>query len=131
MEKMKKTHIIMPLVFFVVLLFLQFSCSTTKKIHDEKVTDKIAETNESMLLADRHKESGIECNDCHGETQTGSRAAKEACMSCHKNYEKLGASQLDFHNAHIVSSGCDDCHHAHKPSELICQGCHIFDVQVP
>jgi fumarate reductase flavoprotein subunit len=53
------------------------------------------------------------------------------CLACHADYKEVAASYLDPHNAHRTSSDCGVCHHAHRPSEKICQGCHSFNLQAP
>jgi len=129
---MERKHVMVLLGFFVILLFMQFSCSTKKEFREEKIPAEIMETDKgAQLLADNHKASGIECEDCHGTAEPSSGVTTETCISCHENYQELGDSYINPHNAHVASSGCDDCHHAHKPSEMICQGCHLFDIQVP
>ncbi len=128
---MERKHVMIFLGFFIVLLFLQYSCSTTKEPRDEGTPAEVMETDKAQLLADRHKASGLGCKDCHKEAQPGSGVAAEACIDCHENYKELGDSSIDPHNAHVASSGCEDCHHAHKPSEMMCQGCHFFDIEVP
>jgi fumarate reductase flavoprotein subunit len=138
MEKMKRTNLMMLLVILIALLFLQISCGTIQEYRAEEIPAAVEETVEveeafegPMLLADRHKASGIECSDCHEETPPGSLVPTGVCMTCHEDYREVAASYLDPHNAHISYPDCGDCHHAHRPGEQICQGCHNFNLQAP
>lgn len=120
------------LLFYIFLLFMQFSCTTVKEYkvpETQAVADKKAP--DVRLLADKHKESGIECSSCHGESDTKNRVPETVCRQCHGDYKEAAASYLDPHNAHHTSTDCGVCHHVHKPSEKICQGCHSFNMQAP
>ena len=129
---MSKKYVGILFGFFVAFLMLQFSCGIAKEYRDESAPDLMAETEkEVLLLADRHQAFGIECKDCHGDAQPESGVASETCVGCHEYYNEPVDSNIDPHNAHVPSSACEDCHHAHKPSEMICQGCHLFDIEVP
>jgi fumarate reductase flavoprotein subunit len=116
---------------FVTLLFLQLSCGTMREYSTDLISADVVKAGEGMLLVDKHELSGIECNDCHEEMPPDSFVPKVVCLTCHEDYKEVAASYLDPHNAHIEYSGCGDCHHAHRPSEKICQGCHTFSLQAP
>ena len=130
---MKRILVLMgTLMISIALLFLQFSCGTIKEYGDAGIDIDAAEkVPEVLLLADKHEAAGIECNDCHEESEPANRVSKTMCLECHANYKEVAASYLDPHNAHRTSSDCGVCHHAHRPSEKICQGCHSFNIQAP
>lgn len=122
---MKRTPVLMILGIFITLLFLQFSCGTTKEYRAEGISPEVEETPEkALLLADKHEVAGIECNDCHEATPPDSEVPEVVCLTCHANYKELTVSYFDPHNGHMTYSGCGDCHHAHRPSENQCQACH-------
>jgi len=142
MKRMKKTLIVMALAVITPLLMLQVSCAGVKESRTEEVAaveapDETADVDEEasgedMLLADKHEAAGISCSDCHEEDPPASKVSQETCLTCHEDYQDLAASYLDPHNAHISYSDCGDCHHIHRTSEQICQGCHhTFNVQAP
>jgi len=134
---MKKKILITMLVISVPLLMLQFSCASMKEqpvaeTVSAKVPEAAVEVDENALLADKHEANGISCGDCHSEDPPADAVAKDNCMTCHEDYKELAASYLDPHNAHISYANCSDCHHVHRESEMICQGCHhTFNVQAP
>lgn len=133
---MKKMILRMMLVMVVPLLMLLFSCASMKGHPAEEVSaeepEAVGEISENALLADRHEAAGISCSDCHAEDPPVAAAATDTCMQCHEDYKELAASYLDPHNAHISYANCSDCHHVHRESEKICQGCHhTFNVQAP
>ena len=134
MEKMKRTSIILVLGFAIPVLL--FSCAGMKEQPVEETVAKAAEEArelpEGALLADKHEAAGISCSDCHTEDPPADAVATDTCMTCHEDYQELAASYLDPHNAHISYSNCSDCHHVHRESEMICQGCHhTFNIQAP
>ncbi len=114
------------------LFFLQFSCSAIKEKQTMETPQGTAEKiQEVQLLAVRHKSAGVECSGCHGETDPTGMISESQCLQCHGDYKDVAVSYLDPHNAHHTSRDCGVCHHVHKPSEKICQGCHSFNVQAP
>jgi hypothetical protein len=133
---MKKKVLILMLVVMVPLLTLQFSCASVKDQSAEgmgpEVSEAVREVPEDALLADKHEAAGISCSDCHMEDPPADSVATDTCLTCHEDYKELAASYLDPHNAHIAYSNCSDCHHVHRESERICQGCHhTFNVKAP
>jgi hypothetical protein len=134
---MKKKTLIMILVAMVPLFAFQFSCASMK---DAPEAADVAEApakaepavEEAHLLAGKHDSAGISCNDCHVEDPPAGSVGTDTCMECHDDYKELAASYLDPHNAHVTYSNCSDCHHVHRESEKICQGCHhTFNIQAP
>ena len=114
----------------IPLLLLQLSCGTVKEKQGIEISpDADEKVPGELLLADKHKIAGVGCSGCHGESDPVSGAPKAQCLACHENYKEVAASYLDPHNAHYTSPDCGVCHHIHKPSEKICQGCHSFNVQ--
>lgn len=130
---MKRTLVLTTaLLICIALLFLQLSCGTTEEYREAEIHTGAAEkVPEPLLLADKHEAAGIECNYCHEETEPASEVTKVVCLKCHEDYKEVAASYLDPHNAHHTSTDCEDCHHAHRPSEEVCQGCHSFGLQAP
>ena len=131
---MNRTVVMMVFVIFITLIFLQFSCGTTKEYRTDNIPAEVEAEDtveEALLLADKHEAAGVECNDCHEETPPSGLVSKSACLTCHEDYKEVAASYLDPHNAHMTYSDCGDCHHAHRPGEKICQGCHSFNLQAP
>jgi hypothetical protein len=133
---MKKKILIMMVVGMAPLLMLQFSCASMKEQPVEEaaaeIEEPVAKVSEDALLAGRHEAAGISCSDCHTEDPPANSVATDTCLTCHEDYKELAASYLDPHNAHISYSNCSDCHHVHRESERICQGCHhTFNVKAP
>jgi hypothetical protein len=133
MYKMKNTPVvIIVLLIFISLLFLQFSCGTIKEDRSEQIpADAEGMPEEALLLENKHETGGIGCNDCHQETPPAEVVPKEVCLACHEDYRQLIASYPDPHNAHITYEDCGDCHHVHRQSENACLGCHDFNLQTP
>jgi fumarate reductase flavoprotein subunit len=121
----------------VPLAMFQFSCASMKEAPAEaEVAEAPVEAepaaDEALLLAGKHDAAGISCNDCHEEDPPAGSVATDTCLTCHEDYQELAASYLDPHNAHVTYSNCSDCHHVHRESEKICQGCHhTFNIQAP
>jgi len=129
---MKRTYFMIILIIFITFIFLQFSCGTVREYSADEISAEVEETvEEAMLLVDKHEAVGIGCNDCHEETPPDSLVPKVVCLTCHEDYKELATSYLDPHNAHITYPDCGDCHHAHRASEIACQQCHSFNLQVP
>ena len=85
-----------------------------------------------ILLGDRHKEYGIECNECHQEDPPEKEVPTAICLSCHEDFRGIFRSaDFDPHNSHSNIDDCGACHHAHKPSENLCAVCHDYDVKTP
>jgi hypothetical protein len=129
---MKKTSLTMLSVIFIPLLFLQLSCATAGKQQTGKTVSNVKKgSGGSLFLADKHKTSGVECNDCHKETPPADEVPAEVCQGCHENYKELTKSDNNPHDAHLKYAACGDCHHAHKASENQCLACHSFNVKTP
>lgn len=91
---------------------------------------------QKKFLADRHKDRGMECSACHKESPPGKAVPSEVCKGCHdeeklalKSAEKFG--RQNPHDNHLGAIGCEQCHHAHKPSVDACAKCHQFGFKVP
>jgi len=91
---------------------------------------------QKKFLADRHKDRGMECSACHKESPAQKAVPSEVCKGCHdeeklamKSAEKLG--RQNPHDNHLGAIGCEQCHHAHKPSVDTCAKCHTFGFKVP
>jgi hypothetical protein len=85
----------------------------------------------ASFLADKHKDAGVNCADCHKETPPSVETPTTTCLTCHEDYKEKAASAIDPHNAHVTFSNCGDCHHAHRVSENQCNSCHGFNLTTP
>jgi hypothetical protein len=87
------------------------------------------------MLADRHKDAGVDCQACHGQSPPTGAAPVVACAGCHGDIAKVAERTQSLHpNPHESHEGempCDECHHAHKLSVDYCAKCHQFGFQVP
>lgn len=88
------------------------------------------------FLADRHKDRAMECSACHKESPPQKAVPSEVCKGCHdeeklamKSAEKFG--RQNPHDNHLGAIGCEQCHHAHKPSVDACAKCHQYGFKVP
>jgi len=90
---------------------------------------------EGLFLADKHKDSGTDCSDCHKGSPPKQDVPITVCLGCHGDYGKVAAktNQLDPnpHDSHLGEIECGKCHHAHKASVNFCNECHQFDMKVP
>ncbi len=89
-----------------------------------------------LLLADKHKKAGLDCESCHKENPPGKSVPAEICLGCHGgDYAKLAEQTKKVapnpHDSHLGNAKCELCHHGHKPSEYYCATCHILDSKVP
>ncbi len=88
------------------------------------------------FLADRHKNTGIDCEPCHKENPPGKLVPMQVCFGCHGgDYAKLAEQTKKVapnpHDSHLGNAPCEFCHHAHRPSEYYCANCHMLDSKVP
>jgi hypothetical protein len=90
---------------------------------------------QAMLLGDKHKEMGIQCESCHKENPPQNKVPKAVCQGCHGDYkmlaEKTEKVDPNPHRSHEGNLDCSVCHHSHKPSEDHCESCHNFGFKVP
>ena len=89
-----------------------------------------------LLLIEKHKTAGLNCDACHAENPPMVSAPMEVCMSCHGNYEAIAEKtrKVTPHNPHESHQGeveCGECHHVHKASVDYCGQCHQFAFKVP
>lgn len=86
---------------------------------------------EPAIAADLH--AGMACTNCHkSKTPSASDITDVTCLSCHESREKLAAKTAKWgnrnpHDNHRGEVPCTECHHNHKPSELMCNQCHSFN----
>ena len=107
-----------------VLLAVVFSCAAAS-------TAAAAD-----FLADRHAAKSVACASCHGSAAPSADVPIERCLKCYGgSYAALAAKtdqgDINYHDTHIGEANCSECHHGHKPSELVCDQCHEFKVTVP
>lgn len=91
-------------------------------------------------LHGKHQAAGLSCKDCHQTDHPTKRASVEACKQCHADV-KIPTRKIAFHgrivdvnahDAHVGQLRCTLCHKVHtQPSELYCNTCHHYDIQVP
>lgn len=90
---------------------------------------------QKILLGDKHKEIGIQCEGCHKEDPPKNKVPTAVCLGCHGDYKTLAErTQKVDPNPHMSHEGklpCETCHHSHKPSEDHCASCHNFGFKVP
>ena len=78
-------------------------------------------------LANRHKDAGLSCEDCHGK---GPRKPLQTadCLGCHESYPKVAERTAKLHpnphDNHLIDLDCGLCHKGHKPQENYCLTCH-------
>lgn len=106
---------------------------------------------DSNLLANQHAEAELDCHDCHEssiaiQAQEGWKFitgnyqiplerrefSKEFCLECHDDFDTTVKAATDFehanpHDSHNGELECNVCHNMHKPSQVFCAECHIFD----
>jgi hypothetical protein len=88
-----------------------------------------------------HGKGNVVCRACHGKTlpEAGDTVENDRCLECHGPMDTLSAKSApkDFpdrnpHKSHLGEIACTVCHHAHKPSEIYCLGCHgKFSMKIP
>lgn len=105
---------------------------------------------DSNLLAHKHEQKGVTCQDCHHETYmekakegityvTGQyqtplpelKVPQQECLKCHESYAKVAELTKNVdHNPHAsphyVNLECNVCHKMHKPSQVYCAQCHTL-----
>jgi hypothetical protein len=90
---------------------------------------------QKMLLGDKHKEMGIQCEGCHKESPPQNKAPRAVCQGCHGDYKTLAEKTQEVdpnpHRSHEGNLDCSVCHHSHNPSEDHCANCHNFGFKVP
>ena len=98
--------------------------------------------NSSNLLASKHHNVGVSCEQCHGQDQLGigfkkltggksdSVSSQESCLKCHTREKIKTATNFSHGNPHDNHNGeqdCLTCHQVHKQSTPSCLECHTFD----
>ena len=95
-----------------------------------------ADAQQTPLLEEKHKNTGITCEACHKEKPPSQAVPTAVCLSCHGSYSELVEKTKDVkprnpHESHLGDLDCDNCHHVHKPSVNYCGECHTFGFKVP
>lgn len=90
---------------------------------------------QAVLLGDKHKDLGIQCDGCHKESPPQNKVPTAVCQGCHGDYKTLAerTQKVDPnpHKSHEGDLECEMCHHSHKPSEDRCGSCHNYGFKVP
>lgn len=94
-----------------------------------------AGNSDRKLLADKHKDAGVECSFCHKETPPQQSSPTAVCIECHADYDAIAKAtekvEPNPHDSHEGKLDCGVCHHVHKESEFYCSHCHAFGLKVP
>ena len=83
----------------------------------------------SSSLADLHHDKGLSCAACHKEQVPKVAVPDQVCIDCHGGQAAIIARTNDYQpnphvSPHTAELQCSTCHHAHKPMEISCLGCH-------
>lgn len=105
--------------------------------------------NGSILLAGKHAEAEINCQDCHessiskkaeegfkyitGDYQTPLEKrdfTMDFCLQCHDDFDSIIAKtnfeESNPHDSHNGELECSTCHSMHQQSRVMCSECHSF-----
>lgn len=106
---------------------------------------------DGQLLANKHKEAGVACIDCHDngiedkiqetvwyvtddfdDPPAKRHFDNKMCTKCHSDLDELIAKTdkgdgVNPHNSHLGDLTCSDCHKMHMQSKAACQNCHDFE----
>ena len=88
-------------------------------------------------LADAHKDKGLNCTACHGDTMEvddNETLVNSACVKCHGSLAKVAEKSeeaVNAHKSHLGNMNCTVCHAGHADSMSYCLGCHHFDMNIP
>lgn len=90
---------------------------------------------DSQHLDHAHALAGVGCTGCHESAFPDRGLTLEECLGCHGSYAKVAAATQNAdpnpHDAHYTDLRCTLCHKAHAESELYCNTCHDFALDVP
>lgn len=68
------------------------------------------------MVAERHKEIGLECGTCHKENPPREKVSAVTCIGCHGDAETMAkrakSQNLNYHDGKELN--CILCHTAHK-----------------
>lgn len=88
-----------------------------------------------ITMKDKHKQMGMTCDTCHGQTRPREVPDEAVCLKCHGSRDKVKqlTSKLNPnpHFGHDDSIACNDCHKEHEKSVLTCDQCHKFGYKTP
>lgn len=126
--------LIISLLFFIYIL--NYDDNQVKTV---KLSDDITELKEKYPIKPYHEKISLKCIHCHegqgDEPMKFTYVDDEKCYECHGDERKI-AQRTSYKNAlfsnphdsmHKNSNEkihCNDCHHAHEPSENSCAECH-------
>lgn len=106
-----------------------------EKVLVEKMEPYYLSWASSDYLDRKHADRGTNCRSCHETDFPESRASMDQCLSCHISYEQVANLTSDAepnpHSSHYEDLRCTLCHKAHQASELYCNTCHQFEIEVP
>jgi hypothetical protein len=109
--------------------------SKVEEVLPESMAPYFLSWGSSDYLDHKHADNGTDCRSCHEADFPDTRGSMDQCLSCHISYEHLAelSSGLEAnpHNSHYEDLRCTVCHKAHQASELYCNKCHEFELEVP
>ena len=89
----------------------------------------------SDYLDHKHAANGTNCRSCHETDFPDTRSSMDQCLSCHISYEHVAEFTSEVepnpHSSHYEDLRCTLCHKAHQASELYCNTCHKFEIEIP
>lgn len=109
--------------------------SATAAKPTKTISEVLQTADGSNLLDSVHLSKGLVCRDCHTLWPPSRIVSNSDCIACHTASfpTTTGASKRRAstpHRAHVGDLNCNQCHHAHEPSELFCNKCHT-DMNYP
>ncbi|MGX9460826.1 cytochrome c3 family protein [Shewanella sp. A14] len=80
----------------------------------------------------------LECKDCHKEGKPNKKVNKRTCIECHDSKPTESKTYIDgsternfnIHDSHQGELRCTLCHHNHSDSNLYCNQCHQFNINI-
>jgi hypothetical protein len=89
---------------------------------------------DSKYLDHKHALRKVTCANCHGKAFPDRRPSMDQCINCHGNYDEIAELTKDLnpnpHMSHFPDLRCTLCHKGHLPSELYCNQCHQFELNM-
>ncbi|HSB51784.1 MAG TPA: flavocytochrome c [Dissulfurispiraceae bacterium] len=103
----------------------------------EKSRTPATKSPESPVLADLHKDKGVDCSSCHGKktkVDDNETVVNSKCIECHGTLAAMAEKsthEINPHKSHLGNISCTVCHHGHTTSWTYCLNCHGFDLKIP
>lgn len=119
---------------FAAVLLLVLATVALAEQSAPEAADKALQT---TVLFDLHKNAGLNCADCHGDSlrvDDNETIQNAGCIGCHGSLEEIAArsqEEINPHRSHLGAISCTVCHHGHTPSYAYCLNCHGFELSIP